>query len=282
MSATQVWFITGCSRGIGRAIAEAALEAGHQVAATARDPKTMDAMISAYPDRSLGLPLDVNDPEQVSNAVGKAIDHFGRIDVLVNNAGYGLQGTVEELESAKIRRQLDTNFFGLVDVTQEVLPSMRAQQSGYIFNISSIAGLRGMAGFGIYNASKFAVNGMSEALAQEVKGHGIKVSVVEPGPYRTDWAGNSLERSGAVLSEHSNSPYAELNTQQTAILAKTSGKQPGDPRQIAAVLLEAAQAERPPMHMVFGDPAVASIQKHLQRLQDGKFMAFYPHDKYTL
>ena len=282
MSATQVWFITGCSRGIGRAIAEPALEAGHKVAATARDPRTLDELTNAHPNRCLGLQLDVNDPDQVSDAVKQTMDHFEWIDVLVNNAGYGLQGTIEELEPAKIRRQLDTNFFGLVDVTQKVLPIMREQQSGHIFNISSIAGLRGMAGFGIYNASKFAVNGMSEALAQEVKGQGIKVSVVEPGPYRTDWAGNSLERSGAVLGEQSDSPYAELNTQQTAILAKSSGKQPGDPRQIAAVLLEAAQAERPPMHMVFGDPAVASIQKHLQRLQDRKFMAFYPHDKYSL
>lgn len=282
MSGAQVWFITGCSRGIGRAIAEAALEAGHQVTATARDPKSLGEMVAAYPENCLGVALDVNNPGQIRDAIGKTNDRFGRIDVLINNAGYGLQGTVEELEAAKIRQQMDTNFFGLVDVTQAVLPTMRNQGNGYIVNVSSIAGMRGMAGFGMYNASKFAVNGMSEALAQEVKPFGIKVSVVEPGPYKTDWAGSSLDRSGVVERDHTQGPYAELNTRQTQGLKLHSGNQPGDPRQIASVLLEAAQAEKPPMHMVFGDPGIETIKKHIARYQDPSFISFFPHDKFNL
>lgn len=277
----HVWFITGCSTGIGRLLAEQALAAGHLVAATARDMAHL-APLQALPQAANLLPvqLDVNDPAQIAAAVQAAIDRFGRISVLMNNAGYGLQGTAEETPIDMVRHQMETNFFGLVALTQAVLPHMRAAGEGYVFNVASIAGLRGSPGLTYYNASKFAVVGFSEALAQEVKPFGIRVAVVEPGPYRTDWAGRSIRRAPAVTDPAS--PYHAINEKIDRYLTGVSGKQPGDPAQICSVLLDAVQHEQIPMHLLFGDEAIQIWNTELDRLANRDFFRPIPHSQITL
>ena len=288
MSQPQVWFITGCSTGIGRVLAEELLNAGHQVVATARRPDTLADLAARYGKQVLTLKLDVNETSDIKAAINATQVRFGRIDVLVNNAGYGLEGAIEETPLTQARAQFDTNFFGLLAVTQTVLPLMRSQGSGYIINIASVAGLRGFGGLGLYCASKFAVVGLSEALAQEVKPFGIRVSVVEPGPYRTDWAGRSLVRTPVAeakvqgLVDQPATPYGELNAHIRRILDGANGQQPGDPRQIAQVLMAAAQSPKPPVHLLFGDEAIQTWETELGKLADPSFFARFPHGKPTL
>lgn len=277
----KIWMISGASRGIGRAIALEALEAGDCCVVTARKTESVADLEKKYEGRCKAVRLDVDDQAQIEAAVKTATDAFGRIDILINNAGYGLQGTVEEVSMDQVRAQMETNVFGLISLTQEVLPLMREQGSGYIVNVASIAGLRGMAALGIYNASKFAVVGLSEALASELTPLGIKVSCVEPGPYRTDWAGSSLKRSQA-MKDSVDGPYAELNAKAKQRFDDGSGNQPGDPVQIAKVLVEASKAENPPLHMVFGDVAISVWEKKMEQYRDSSFMTYYPHDKYNL
>lgn len=278
----KVWLITGCSRGIGKSIVEAALEAGDKVVATARQKSQIDHFEQNYPNQAIAVPLDVCDVEANQNAVDQAINRFGAIDILVNNAGYGVQGMIEEVSMQQVREQMETNFFGLLDLTQRCLPIMRKQGSGIIFNVSSIAGLRGTASFGAYNASKFAVNGFTEAMAQEVKQFGIQVSLVNPGPYKTDWAGDSLDRSSKMKNLDSESPYSELNADWKGRMDKNNGNQPGDPRQIANVLIDASRKESIPLHMFFGDFAVEAVKKRVNDLQDPEFCMVFPHEKHTL
>lgn len=278
----QVWLITGCSRGIGQAIAHEAMRSGHLVAATARKIDDLAPLLKTNASLCLPIEMDVDNEASILAGVKKVLETYGRIDVLINNAGYGLQGTVEELDMNAVRAQMETNFFGLLSVTQAVLPSMREKKSGYIVNVASIAGLRGSPTFGAYNASKFAVVGLSEALAQEVAPFGIRVSIVEPGPYRTDWAGSSLKRSEAMQHTDADSPYSELNASYKEMLDARVGKQPGNPRQIAQVLLMAAQEENPPLHMVFGDPAIEWWNQRMENYQKKSFMQHFPHDKFDL
>src|SRR4030081_2577594 len=188
-SYNRVWFITGASAGLGRALASAVLARGEQAAVTARMPERVREVIEHYPAQALVLELDVTRPEQVRMAVAQASELFGRIDVLVNNAGYAQLGAIEELDDAQLRRQFETNVFGLIDVTRAVLPVMRRARRGHIINVSSVGGFAGQARLGAYNASKFAVEGFSEALAQELVATGIRVTIVEPGRFRTDWSG---------------------------------------------------------------------------------------------
>lgn len=274
----KVWLITGCSRGIGRVLVEEVLEKGGKVIATARDILSIQDLVE--PERCVAMRLDVNDIDSIPAAIQSAMGIWGRIDVVVNNAGYGLLGAIEELSMAQIRAQMETNFFGLVAVTQAVIPHLRAQGSGWIVNVSSMAGLRGMASLGAYNASKFAVEGFTEALHGEMAPFGVRVSAIEPGPYRTDWAGPSLDRSEAIDKEHADSPYHTLNMTQKAAFEGRSGKQPGDPRQIASVLVEAADAPAVPMHMVFGDIAIGGYQDRLRNMEIPAFARFFPHDQF--
>ncbi len=276
----QVWFITGSSSGIGLCLTETVLNAGHQVVATARNLANLFHLTEKYAMNVLLIKVDVNNPDHLQSAVNKSIEHFGRIDVLVNNAGYGLEGVAEECSMNAIREQFETNFFGLCYLTQLVLPHMRKEGYGTIFNISSIAGIRGYRGMGIYNASKFAVNGFSEALAQEVAPFGIQVSIVAPGPYRTDWAGRSLKKSEAISENKSDSPYFEVNQQLEKNFSEASGKQPGDPIQIAAVLLAAAQQDKLPMYMIMGDVAMKELNSKLNKMQDESYLKVYPHNKF--
>ncbi len=278
----QVWFITGCSRGIGQAIAHEAMRNGHFVAATARKLADLEPLLKTNAAMCLPVEMDVDNEASIQAGVAAVLEKYGRIDVLINNAGYGLQGTIEEVAMKQVRAQMETNFFGLFSVTQAVLPTMRNQKSGYIVNVASIAGLRGSPTFGAYNASKFAVVGLSEALAQEVAPFGIRVSIVEPGPYRTDWAGSSLKRSEAMGESEEGSPYQELNSNFKEMLDARAGKQPGNPRQIAQVLLLAAKEENPPLHMIFGDPAIEWWNQRMEDYQKTSFMQLFPHHKLDL
>ena len=279
---SKVWIITGASRGIGRACAETMLKNGHKVAATARNTDDLKALVDEFGDNVLALQQDVNKPADNERVVKAAQEQFGRVDALLNNAGYGLQGVVEEVTMEQVRHQMETNFFGLTHMTQLVLPQMREQGSGYIFNIASVAGLRGFGGLSIYNASKFAVVGLTEGLAQEVKPLGIKAVCVEPGPYRTDWAGDSLIKSDSMAEQPEDSPYAHLNARVDSNLRKVDRKQPGDPYQIADVLLSATEKDDLPVHMLMGDEAQDMWHKQLETYNDTKFFDTFPHDRHTV
>lgn len=246
-----VWLITGCSTGFGREFALAALERGFRVVATARQPDVLADIEGRFGDRVLVLPLDVTDGAAVDAVMAQALSRFGAVDVLVNNAGHGFVGAVEEGEDEAVRALFDVNFFGLARITRAVLPGMRARGRGWIVNISSIAGLSPNAGAGYYAASKFAVEGLSDALALEVQSFGIKVLVVEPGPFRTDFGGRSMRTVPAIPA------YADtLAGQRRRDLTRTNGKQPGDPAKAVALVLEALRADNPPRRLVIGDSAI--------------------------
>ena len=242
----KVWFITGTSRGFGREWAIAALERGDKVAATARKTDTLADLAEKYGDALLPIALDVTDREADFAAVKAAHDHFGRLDIVVNNAGYGHFGFVEELTEAEARAQLETNLFGALWVTQAALPYLRAQRSGHIIQVSSIGGITAFPLVGIYHASKWALEGLSQSLAQEVAGFGIHVTLIEPGGFDTDWSGPSSTISKALPD------YAELH-QQVAEVRKQRWAKPGDPKASAAALLKVVDAEQPPLRVFFGE-----------------------------
>lgn len=240
---SRTWFITGTSRGFGRIWAEAALGRGDKVAATARNAATLSDLADRYGEQVLPIPLDVTDRSAVELAVKTASDHFGGLDVVVNNAGYGLFAMTEEATEQQARDQFETNFFGALWVTQAVLPILREQGSGHIIQVSSIGGLRAFPGLGIYNASKWALEAMSQALAAEVDRFGIKVTLVEPAGYATDWAGSS-----AVRSE----PMSAYQPVREAVAAFWSGSIPGDPLATAPAILEIVDAQEPPLRIFLG------------------------------
>jgi NAD(P)-dependent dehydrogenase (short-subunit alcohol dehydrogenase family) len=243
MTTTKTWFITGASRGFGRAWAQAALSRGDRVAAAARDTETLKPLADEYPDALLPLSLDVTDRPAVFAAVAEAAQHFGRIDVAVNNAGYGLFGMVEEVTEEQARAQLETNLFGALWVTQAVLPVLRAQGSGHIIQVSSIGGIAAFPSLGLYHASKWGLEGMSEALAQEVAHLGIKVTLVEPGPYDTDWSGSS----GAHTT-----PIPAYDPVREARRAAQATRVAGDHRATADAIFAVVDAEKPPLRIFLG------------------------------
>lgn len=241
----KVWFITGTSRGFGREWAIAALERGDKVAATARNTDTLADLADKYGEALLPIALDVTDRDADFAAVKAAHDHFGRLDIVVNNAGYGHFGFVEELTEAEARAQLETNLFGALWVTQAALPYLRAQRSGHIIQVSSIGGITAFPLVSIYHASKWALEGLSQSLAQEVAGFGIHVTLIEPGGFDTDWAGPSSKISKPLPD------YAELH-QQVAEARKQRWAEPGDPKASATALLRVVDAEQPPLRAFFG------------------------------
>jgi NAD(P)-dependent dehydrogenase (short-subunit alcohol dehydrogenase family) len=247
---TRIWFITGASRGFGRAFASAALQAGDRVAATARRPETLQALVDEHGDRVLPLRLDVTDRGEVDAAVRAALDAFGRLDVVVNNAGYGLLGGVEEVTEDEARAQLETNFFGALWVTQAVLPQLRAQRSGHIVQVSTIGGVAAFPGLGLYHASKWALEGMSESLAAEVAPFGIRVTLLEPSSFRTDWAGDSMRRA-APLPAYA----ASLGDMRAAFSGAGAGQEPGDPDAVAEILLDVVDSPEPPLRLLLGNMA---------------------------
>ncbi|MBI5161728.1 MAG: SDR family oxidoreductase [Micrococcales bacterium] len=239
----KTWFITGASRGFGREWAAAALDRGDRVAATARDTATLSDLVERYGDRLLPLPLDVTDRQADFEAVAQAHQHFGRLDVVVNNAGYGHFGMIEELAEDEFRAQLETNVFGALWVTQAALPFLRAQGAGHIIQVSSIGGISAFPGIGAYHASKWALEGFSQSLAQEVAGFGIHVTLIEPGGFSTDWSGASAKHS---------TPIAAYDEVRERMRGRRSAQNPGDPAASAAAILEIVDASEPPLRVFFG------------------------------
>jgi NAD(P)-dependent dehydrogenase (short-subunit alcohol dehydrogenase family) len=257
--AKKVWFITGSSRGFGREWAEAALARGDSVAATARDASTLDELVERYGEQVLALQLDVTDRAADFAAVARAHEHFGRLDVIVNNAGYGLFGTIEEITEEQARAQIETNVFGALWITQAALPFLREQRSGHFLQVSSIGGIVAFAGIGLYHASKWALEGFSDALSQEVAGFGIDVTLIEPGGFDTDWGGSSAVRAEPLAA------YEEIHEamrQRGSVLPK------GKTGATAAAVLELVDAEKPPLRVFFGSPPLGIAKdRYAQRLQ---------------
>jgi NAD(P)-dependent dehydrogenase (short-subunit alcohol dehydrogenase family) len=241
--ASKVWFITGVSKGFGRVWAEAALARGDRVAATARDVSTLQPLVDRYGDLVAAIKLDVTDKPGVDRAVAETIARFGRIDVAVNNAGYGLFGAIEEVSEAEARAQIETNLFGALWVTQAVLPHMRAQKSGHIIQVSSIGGVNAFPTIGLYHASKWGLEGFSQSLAAEVAEFGIKVTIVEPAGFATDWRGPSAQRA---------TPMPAYEAAREAIAQFRSGSTPGDPDATGRAILKIVDAGAPPLRVFFG------------------------------
>jgi NAD(P)-dependent dehydrogenase (short-subunit alcohol dehydrogenase family) len=257
-----VWFITGCSTGFGRELARHTLELGYPTVVTARTPSQVEDLVAEHGDQAIALTLDVTKPDQIDAAVKAALARFGRIDVLVNNAGYGLEGAVEETSLEEVRQQYDVNVFGMISMIQGVLPHMRARRSGHVVNISSMGGITTFPALTIYNSTKFAVEGLSQGLAAEVKPFGIKVTIIEPGSFRTNWAGASLRHSETVIADYEPSVGAGR-----ASLAARNGQQVGDPKKAAVAIVTAVQAENPPLHLLLGSDALMHVGRKLGSLQ---------------
>lgn len=265
MSEKKVWFITGCSTGFGRELAKHLLENGYCVAVTARNVEQVKDLVEIDPKNAIGLPLDVTDKTQVAEAVAKAEQHFGKIDVLVNNAGFGYFGAIEESDETEVRAMFEANFWGLAEMTRAVLPKMREEKSGTVVNISSIGGLVGFPGVGYYNATKFAVNGFSEALQKEVSPLGIDVITVEPSGFRTDWAGRSANDATNTIKD-----YSETAGANQAAIRGYSGNQPGDPVRAAKAIVKAVEAKDPPKNLLLGRAALKNARLKLVTLK-GEF-----------
>ena len=257
-----VWFITGCSTGFGRELAKILLARGYRVVPTARDPAKVADLVEGHTATALALGLDVEKQPQIEAAVEAARRKFGRIDVLVNNAGYGYLAAIEEGDDADIRAMFETNFFGLAALTRAVLPIMRAQKSGAIVNISSMGGFIGFPGSGYYAATKFAVEGLSESLSKEVSPFCIKVLIVEPGPFRTDWAGRSLKTPKRPIDA-----YAETAIARRQQTQGYSGSQPGDPVRGVEAIIAAVEQPNPPLRLPLGNFAYDAMGAELEAVR---------------
>lgn len=252
---SRIWMITGSSRGLGRAIAEAALEHGDRVVATARRPEQLTDLVDRHGDRVRAVALDVTDPEAANLAARAAVEAFGRLDVVVNNAGYANSAPIEEMEAGDFRAQVDANFYGVVNVTRAALPVLREQRSGTFVQLSSLGGrVGGTPGLGAYQAAKFAVEGFSEVLASEVAPFGVKVVIVEPGAFRTDWQGASMERRPVGAD------YAPTVGAIHAMRDATDGAQPGDPARAAHLIVRVVGEDDPPRRLLLGSDAVAAAR----------------------
>ncbi len=258
MNIHNIWFITGVSSGFGRHLAEVAAKKGHTVIGTVRKPEQVEQVNQLVPGKTFGVVLDVNNHAQVQEVIGAVATQYGKIDVLVNNAGYGFCGAIEEASEEEVRAQMETNFFGAYAVTQAVLPVMRRQKKGHILQISSQAGINSTAGLGVYNASKFALEGFSEALYHEVAPLGIKVTLVEPGPFKTEWAGGSMKFPEQTLED-----YIPTAGRTRTLLSNINGHQPGDPVKGAEAILHITETETPPLRLPLGKTAVEVIRKKL-------------------
>jgi NAD(P)-dependent dehydrogenase (short-subunit alcohol dehydrogenase family) len=256
----RVWFITGSSTGFGRELAEQVLERGEKVVATARNTKDVEDLVEKYPDTALAVQLDVTKAEDIKNSVAKAVEEFGTVDVLINNAGYGLGGGIEEPSMEQIRTQYETNVFGLIAVMREVLPLMREQKSGHILNVSSVVGFTAFASVGYYSSTKFAVESLSEALSQEVAHLGIKVTIVEPGGFRTDFAGRSFTQPANRIKDY-------VTSERIDAIGEYHNNQPGDPIKAVKAMIDVVEHENPPLRLPLGEDAVENIENKLKAVQ---------------
>ena len=261
MSEKNVWFITGCSTGFGRELAKYLLENDYRVVVTARNVEKVQDLVEINKENALALALDVTDKTQVTESVAQAEEYFGKIDVLVNNAGFGYFGAIEESDEAEVRAMFEANFWGLAEMTRAVLPKMREEKSGTIVNISSIGGFVGFPSVGYYNATKFAVNGFSEALQKEVAPLGIDVIIVEPSGFRTDWAGRSANDATNTIAD-----YAETAGANQAAIRSYSGNQPGDPVRAAKAIVQAVESENPPTTLLLGRAALKNARLKIENL----------------
>jgi NADP-dependent 3-hydroxy acid dehydrogenase YdfG len=254
----RIWFITGASTGFGRTLAEEVLKAGGKVVATARNRDKVADLEAKFPQKVKALALDVTNAGQVDTAVTQAFAQFGRVDVLVNNAGYGLAGAIEEVSETEYMPMFETNVFGLLRVTRAFLPHLRKQRSGHILNLSSIGGLVASPGMGYYNATKFAVEGLSEALAAEVAPFGIRVTIIEPGPFRTDFLG----RSG-VVAKNRIADYDATAGSMRKYFAENDGKQKGDPLRAVHAMMQVVESPNPPLRLLLGASALHRLRSKL-------------------
>ena len=260
---TQIWFVTGASKGLGLALIQELLQAGHQVAATSRDLAALTEAVSAQSEGFLPLEVDLMDEASVGDAVAQTVEKWGRVDVVVNNAGYGQLGTLEELSDAEARQNFDVNVFGLLNVTRAAMPQLRAQGSGQVFNISSVGGYNGgFAGWGVYCATKFAVAGLSEALAAEAAPFGIGVTIVYPGYFRTEFLNEtSMGKPNNPIAAYTKARESE------AFHEGVKGNQPGDPIKAARALIEVAASDAPPLHLFLGADAYAMANQKIEQVQ---------------
>jgi NAD(P)-dependent dehydrogenase (short-subunit alcohol dehydrogenase family) len=258
-SNSQVWFITGASTGFGRLLAETLLRRGDRVIATARDVSKVSDLVAQYPEQARTFALDVTDKENIRSAALEGIGAFGHVDVLVNNAGYGVNGAIEEVTEEEFEPMFQTNIYGLIRTTQAFLPHFRERRSGHILNLSSIGGLIGSPGWGLYNTTKFAVEGFTEALAGEMKPLGVYVTAIEPGPFRTDFLGRSGKLAAKELPE-----YLETAGKARTYLQTQSGKQPGDPQRAVDAIIQVANAPEPPVHLILGMAAYTRFRDKLK------------------
>ena len=258
----KVWLITGCSTGFGRELAKQVLAKGYQVAVASRNTNDVQDIIAAYPNTAIAVKLDVTIAQEIEDAVQTTIQKFGQIDVLVNNAGIGYFAAVEESEEEEVRKMFEINVFGLAKMTQAVLPYMRDKKSGHILNVASIGGLRAFPGVGFYNATKFAVDGLSEALSKEVAPLGIKVTIIAPSGFRTDWAGRSAKDSIAVIDD-----YATTAGKNKGDIRAYSGNQPGDPVRAAKAMIQVTETENPPLRLLLGVAALKGARIKLDELK---------------
>ncbi|PQA96993.1 short-chain dehydrogenase/reductase [Chryseobacterium shigense] len=262
MSNQKVWFITGCSTGFGRELAKAVLQKGDYVVVTARNKLDIKDIVDPYPDSSIACALDVTNAEQIDESVKIAIERFGKIDILVNNAGIGYFSTIEESDEREVRKMFEINYFGLIQLTSKVLPYLRKEKSGFIVNFSSIGGLMSFPSVGHYNATKFAVEGYSEALSKELVGTNIKVLIVEPGPFRTDWAGRSAVAENIKISEYSDTSAVKDS------MREGSGKEAGDPVRAAHAIIEVVESTKPPLRLLLGEIALNNAYVKLGELKN--------------
>jgi len=267
----RVWFITGISGGFGKCLAEEVIQSGDIVVGTLRKAEQVEYFNQLYAGKALAVQMDVTKPTQVQEAVDKALEAYGRIDVVVNNAGYGLMGTVEEVSLTEARDLFKTNVFGVMNVLHCVLPVLRKQKSGHIMQMSSVSGFRATGGFGLYNASKFALEGLSEALAAEMISFNVKVTMVEPGPFRTAFAGSSLKRAEKKIDAYDPTPVGEWMKQ----FPERDGKQDGDPVKAAKLMIEVVNSANPPLRIPMGQIAydgfnrkIESVQKDMEAWKD--------------
>lgn len=254
----RVWFVTGASSGFGNAVGKAVLEHGDRLAATARDRDAIAPLVDEFPDQAMALQLDVRDTDAARDTVDHAVARFGQVDVVLNNAGYGHVGAIEELTDAELRQQLDVNLLGVINVTRAALPHMRRQRSGHFVQMSSLNGIEGLVGGGYYTASKFAVEGLSETLADEVAHLGIKVTIVEPGPHRTRFANAKSAKWSEPMEDYEDSVGLARKT-----IRDMDGNQPGDPVRAAEAIIEAVEAEPPPLRLPLGQMALDNIRAKL-------------------
>ncbi|MCA6440789.1 MAG: oxidoreductase [Sediminibacterium sp.] len=259
----KIWFITGISSGLGKALAETVIESGDFVIGTFRNQTQSDAFNNQHKDKALALTLDITNPHEIKNTIQLVSDKFSRVDMLVNNAGFGLAGAIEEASIAEVREIFETNFFGTLQLTQAFLPLFRKHKSGHIIQISSHGGFKAFPGFGIYNASKFALEGFSEALAVEVAPLGIKLTIVEPGPFRTNFAGSSFKQAKVIIDDYSTSAGAFRER-----MKQVDGKQEGDPIKAAQAIIGITKLDTPPLRLPLGKIAIVSLTAKLESVQN--------------